>query len=381
MESKTQNGYLVLADISGFTSYLAGVELDHAHEILSDLLEIIVNNFKPVLTLSKLEGDAVFAYAPEARVPRGETLLEILETTYVAFRNRVELIRRRTTCECNACRSIPKLDLKFMSHYGSYILQNVAGGTEVIGSDVNLAHRLMKNQVSEVTGWRAYALFSQAALTKMDVWPECAIALTENYEHLGDVLTHSIDLHKRYKELIADKRVVVTAEEAHMVHTTEIAAPPAVVWAWLNDPRKRELWMAHTRWSNVARPGGRTGAGTRNHCAHGKSLSVEEVLDWRPFDYVTYVHIPMPGKPMTMRETQRLTAVPETGGTRLELTTILEIPRLPGWLRRPLCRLIMTQVAHIEESIANLTRMAAADGTGQESDNRPVEMTAGLALA
>src|SRR5687767_3285185 len=175
MENKMQSGYLVLADISGFTSYLAGVELDHAHEILSDLLEIIVNSFKPVLTLSKLEGDAVFAYAPENRVTRGETLLEILETTYVAFRNRLEAIRRRTTCECNACRSIPKLDLKFMAHYGSYILQSVAGRTEVIGSDVNLAHRLMKNQVSEATGWRAYALFSEAALTKMNVWPDCAV--------------------------------------------------------------------------------------------------------------------------------------------------------------------------------------------------------------
>ncbi len=39
MEKTTQYGYLVLADISGYTSYLAGVELDHAHEILTDLLE------------------------------------------------------------------------------------------------------------------------------------------------------------------------------------------------------------------------------------------------------------------------------------------------------------------------------------------------------
>jgi len=41
MDAKTQHGYLVLADISGFTSYLAGVELEHASGILSDLLETI----------------------------------------------------------------------------------------------------------------------------------------------------------------------------------------------------------------------------------------------------------------------------------------------------------------------------------------------------
>jgi hypothetical protein len=378
MENKMQSGYLVLADISGFTSYLAGVELDHAHEILSDLLEIIVNSFKPVLTLSKLEGDAVFAYAPENRVTRGETLLEILETTYVAFRNRLEAIRRRTTCECNACRSIPKLDLKFMAHYGSYILQSVAGGTEVIGSDVNLAHRLMKNQVSEATGWRAYALFSEAALTKMNVWPDCAVALTENYEHLGDVKTHSLDLHKRYKDLVAEKRVMVTVEEADTIYTTELAAPPAVIWAWLNDPQKREIWMDHTRWTTVARPGGRTGAGTRNHCAHGKSVSVEEILDWRPFEYYTCVQEIMPGKPMIMRETYLLTPVAETGGTRLQMTTVLDIPRVPRWINRQLCRLIMKYMAHVEQGMANLNRLTREDAAGGE---RPVEMTPALVVA
>ena len=34
MNSETQHGYLVLADISGYTSYLAGVELTHAREMI-----------------------------------------------------------------------------------------------------------------------------------------------------------------------------------------------------------------------------------------------------------------------------------------------------------------------------------------------------------
>ncbi len=58
MSSQTQHGYLVLADISGYTSYLAGVEFDHAHEILTDLLDTIVRSFKSLLTIAKLEGDA-----------------------------------------------------------------------------------------------------------------------------------------------------------------------------------------------------------------------------------------------------------------------------------------------------------------------------------
>jgi hypothetical protein len=33
---------------------------------------------------------------------------------------------------------------------------------------------------------------------------------------------------------------------------------------------------------------GRRGAGTQNHCTHGKDAIVEDIVDWRPFDYVTF---------------------------------------------------------------------------------------------
>ncbi len=66
LPSLIQRGYLVLADISGYTSFLSQTELDHAHEILTDLIETILKRFKPILTIHKIEGDAVFAYTPDS---------------------------------------------------------------------------------------------------------------------------------------------------------------------------------------------------------------------------------------------------------------------------------------------------------------------------
>jgi Protein of unknown function (DUF2652) len=227
-----QHGYLVLADISGYTSYLAGVELDHAHEILSDLLETIVGGLKSLLTIAKLEGDAVFGYVPEARVSRGETLFEWVEATCAAFRDRQEAVRRRTTCNCNACRSIPTLDLKFITHYGSYIVQTISGIHELVGSDVNLVHRLLKNHIAETTGWRAYALFTAPALEHLAVPcdPRSLRVQSETYEHLGSIETASLDLHERYQALTAARHIVISPQEAHVTKVYEIAAPPAVVW-------------------------------------------------------------------------------------------------------------------------------------------------------
>lgn len=59
MTDTVRDGCLVLADISGYTAYLAGVELEHSHDILADLLGMVTAGLCPPLGLAKLEGDAV----------------------------------------------------------------------------------------------------------------------------------------------------------------------------------------------------------------------------------------------------------------------------------------------------------------------------------
>ena len=172
LASPIEHGYLLLADISGYTSFLMQTELDHAQEILSDLLTTVLRRTQTLLTIHKIEGDAIFAYAPEAQIVRGETLLELVEAAYTDFRERLRNVRRHTTCTCRACQNIPMLDLKFIVHHGDYVIQDIGGTREMAGSDVNLVHRLLKNHVNEATGWRAYALFTRQSLEHMHLKPE-----------------------------------------------------------------------------------------------------------------------------------------------------------------------------------------------------------------
>jgi len=340
MDTKTQHGYLVLADISGYTSFLAKTELEHAHEILSELLNLIVSKFNAVLIFSKFEGDAVFAHVPESNLSRGETLLELVESTYVAFRDHLQTCARRTTCTCNACRAIPTLDLKFMVHHGDYIIQQLANGKELVGSDVNLVHRLMKNHITEETGMRAYAMFSEKSLEHMCIQPDEMHKQIENYEHLGDVPTYSLDLHKRYKELTEARHVFLTPEEATGSTSTDFPVPPAVVWDWLNDPVKRERYNPGTKWS-LKPSGGRTGPGAVNHCAHGKNYGekfIEKIVDWRPFEYfTTQGDMPM-GVTFTMTRTHHLTPTPT--GTHVVGALKIESP-LPGFVNNMMGKMML----------------------------------------
>lgn len=356
MDNETQHGYLVLADISGFTPYLAGVELLHARDVIAELLELIVQHFEPLLRLTKFEGDAVFAYVPKTNIARDETLLEVLETTYLGFRDRVESIRRRTTCQCNACRAIPTLDLKFVVHYGEYILHSVSGITELLGSDVNLIHRLLKNSVSEVTGWKAYALFTESGMAQMNLELEGLHEQVETYEHLGEVNTYSLDLHARYKELTEIRREAIPNEEADMTISRKFQSSPIQIWDWMNDIEKRLMWESFDDIQPVLRPGGRTGTGARNHCAHGKNIAPETILDWHPFEYYT-LDYPM--------GTQTRYLEPDPDGTQLTINIKFKMS-LPRWLKRFLAYIIV-KLNKMDQQFDTLVRLIGEEAAMEDS--------------
>jgi len=193
----------MLADISGYTSFVAQTEIEHADMALSFLLEVMVEKLSRLLTIGQLEGDAVFAYIEEGKIPEGQSLLELIDQTYLAFREKALALYSQATCPCRACRALPTLDLKFMLHHGEFVIQQVAGARHLLGTDVNLLHRLAKNHVSESTGWKGYALFTDPVMERMQFRRDHFFKRCESYEHLGNVDIYCMDMHVRYEEMKA----------------------------------------------------------------------------------------------------------------------------------------------------------------------------------
>ena len=149
MLTKPEPACLVIADMAGYTGYLAGVELDHAQDILADLVGVIVGALRPAFKLAKLEGDAAFVYTPATTVD-GPGLRDVVEHCYFAFQRRIRDIRQASTCECNACVRMPGLDLKFVAHYGLVARQRMAGREELVGSEA--VYRQRSNPHEDVDG-------------------------------------------------------------------------------------------------------------------------------------------------------------------------------------------------------------------------------------
>jgi uncharacterized protein YndB with AHSA1/START domain len=180
----------------------------------------------------------------------------------------------------------------------------------------------------------------------------------EEYEHLGEIKTYTIDLHKRYKEITEARRVILEENDADFVLTVDFLTPPAVIWEWLQDPSKRNIWNhGHITWSNGDRPKGRAGSGASNHCAHGKGVSTEIVRDWRPFEYSTCESFEN-GK-QTVTETIRFELLPN-GGTRVVDVMKIKMP-LPRFLRRIMFRHVMINQHHYNEKLREAAQLAKAE--------------------
>jgi hypothetical protein len=287
---RSREGYLVIADIAGYTAFLTGTELEHAQGIIEELTALIRERLAPPLRFVKLEGDAVFCYADGSTFADGERLIELLEVCYVEFSNLLFNMVRATTCQCAACASIDSLDLKFIAHYGTYVIQRGDATEDLAGPDVILVHRLLKNTITEQTGVGPYAFFTDACLQHM---PQ-SLALPKHsatYESFGETQGGVHDLAPVLREMREARREYVSAADADFETSFVAPFPAAVVWQYMVDPVQRLRWacVVFNKDPDTGEPNprGRAGVGAKSHCNHGPAEAYREIVDWRPFTYFT----------------------------------------------------------------------------------------------
>ncbi|MFL5778613.1 MAG: DUF2652 domain-containing protein [Chloroflexota bacterium] len=293
MAATPQSGFLLLADLTGYTAYLARGEIEHAPTIAGDLLETVVGRLEPPLRLAKFEGDAAFMWMEDGRA-EGSLLLDAVEAAYIAFRRRLRSIEQATSCDCNACSQAPRLDLKFFLHHGTYVRTTIAGRDELAGSSVIVVHRLLKGVAAEAArgpDGRAsgFVVLTETALDAVGMSGDAleATAGSESIEHLGELVTFTIDLESRWLTEAGRQRVDLDGDGRGVELATSITAPPAVVWAYLTSPKLRPTWEGPVVISEMAADG-RRGIGTMSQCVTGRLATLEEIVDWQPFEHVGY---------------------------------------------------------------------------------------------
>ena len=104
---------------------------------------------------------------------------------------------------------------------------------------------------------------------------------------LGEVVGWVHDLEAAWRRERELRRVTVSDRDSLFMVEADVPLAPPVVWDFVTDPTTRPRFMPGVVRIDETVSGGRRGVGTTNHCVHGDGATIQEILDWRPYDYLT----------------------------------------------------------------------------------------------
>jgi hypothetical protein len=297
--ARQTSGHMLIADISGYTGYLAASELDHAEEVLRSLMLLLIDRTLPPMRVSGLRGDAVFSYGITGAGLGGQTLVEMIEDTYVAFRRALEQMVVNTTCQCNACANISTLDLKFLLHHGPFSISTIGGTDELVGSSVIELFRLLKNGIADATGVSAYTAYTSEAVEALalDGFTDDLTRHTETYPDVDPITVWVQDMHPVWERKREGSSFRIEADDVLLRVEDELPVPAGVVWDLLLQPQYRSIIYGVDRQEPHGREGGRISEGSVFTCYHGQNtVTTQTVLAMQPMHHiVTEDTTPIPG--------------------------------------------------------------------------------------
>ena len=221
------NSLIFLPDISGFTNFVSSTEVEHSQHIIAELLELLIDNEELDLTLSDIEGDAIFYYKYKS-VPTQEELFNQVKKMFVNFHSHLKLYEERRICQCGACCSASNLNLKFFAHAGELDFIKIKEDQKPYGQDVIVAHRLMKNDVPIDD----YLLVSQGVfdawgVDKIEIPTELEAVRSHSTYDLGriDYQYFALSPYKKYVKLPDPLKTVVATDPVVKVSETISQTP------------------------------------------------------------------------------------------------------------------------------------------------------------
>jgi hypothetical protein len=137
-----------IPDISGFTAFVNNTEINHAQHIISELLELIIDNNTLEMEVAEIEGDAVLFYKHNS-IPEASEIIKQSEKIFIAFHEHLLRYESERLCQCGACSTAYKLTLKMIAHTGEIGFTKVKDHSKPFGPTLVEAHRLLKNDIDD----------------------------------------------------------------------------------------------------------------------------------------------------------------------------------------------------------------------------------------
>lgn len=189
--------FFCVPDITGFTKFMSTSDIRFTSEMIPAMLRKLIDANCLDMNIAEIEGDAIFFYKT-GRLPPIKKVASQCKLFYKTFSDFIQSLEGADPENYERYLSDDQLGLKIVIHYGHIAISNIKGRTKLLGQDVIIVHKLLKNQVNEYN----YILLTDKYLSKirnrkaLDDWFhwEELYPGSEVYEHIGEVPYHYITL-------------------------------------------------------------------------------------------------------------------------------------------------------------------------------------------
>lgn len=234
-----------MPDISGFTKFVNETEIEHSTHIIQELLEIIVNANELNLDLLEIEGDAVFFFRL-GKLPAASEIIQQTRAIFEKFHQHLLKYEIRRVCQCGACRTANNLTLKFIIHAGPVGSFHVGNNFKLIGKDIIILHRLLKNSIP----LNEYLLFTEPffGILETEKLNNQKLSAINEREEFDNVLVNYkyVPIHHWLQDIKMpdeDKAEIQAKLVPVITVSREINSSAGKLFSYIADLSKRVEWM------------------------------------------------------------------------------------------------------------------------------------------
>jgi hypothetical protein len=164
------------------------LSLAHAEANTARLLEKVIDA-APDFDLIEIEGDAAFLSRRADGLDHAATTRAVV-SMHRAFHAERHYVATNL-CPCDGCTQANNLKLKFVAHIGDVATQTIRQRRKLVGIDVILVHRLLKNPVHVPE----YVLLSEELYrTGESELPDSVHEVSQDLEGIGPVRSYFVDI-------------------------------------------------------------------------------------------------------------------------------------------------------------------------------------------
>lgn len=181
--------FFCVPDITGFTKFIASADISFSKDFIPSLLRKLINANILKMNVGEIEGDAIFFYKT-GRLPSVHQVARQCQLLFKTFYDFIRTTEKEDPENYDRHLSKGQLGLKIVIHSGKISTANIKGRTKLIGEDVIITHKLLKNNIEE----NEYILLTQNYVNKIkskDVsswfhWDELREG-AEELDHIGRI--------------------------------------------------------------------------------------------------------------------------------------------------------------------------------------------------